>query len=59
VPEADPFALAAAIARLADDAGLRARLGRSARARVVERYSWAAHCAQLEALFLRLTGGAR
>ena len=33
--------LGAALVRLADDAALRARLGRSARARVVARYSWA------------------
>ena len=54
VAEADPVALADALARLAGDPGLRRRLGASARRRVVERYSWARHCAQLEALLLRL-----
>jgi glycosyltransferase involved in cell wall biosynthesis len=46
--------LAAALARLADDAPLRARLGGSARARVVERYSWAQHCAQVEKVLERV-----
>lgn len=52
--EGDPAALATALARLADDAGLRSRLGASARARVVERYSWARHCEQLERVLLRI-----
>jgi glycosyltransferase involved in cell wall biosynthesis len=52
--EADPGDLAAQIARLAEDAPLRARLGRSARARVVERYSWARHCEQVEAVLRRI-----
>ncbi|MGE0452876.1 MAG: glycosyltransferase family 4 protein [Vicinamibacteria bacterium] len=52
--EADPAALAAAIERLADDAALRARLGASARERVVAHYSWALHCAQLEGVLLRM-----
>jgi starch synthase len=52
--EGDPAALAAALFRLADDAGLRSRLGASARARVVERYSWARHCEQLEKVLLRI-----
>jgi glycosyltransferase involved in cell wall biosynthesis len=50
VREADPDDLARALARLADDAVLRARLGRSARERVVARYSWARHCEQVEAV---------
>jgi glycosyltransferase involved in cell wall biosynthesis len=50
VAEADPAALAAAIERLAGDPAARARLGRNARARVVERYSWDGHCRQLDAL---------
>ena len=54
VPEADPAALAEALERLAGDAPLRRRLGASARRRVVERYSWDTHCAQLEALLQRL-----
>jgi glycosyltransferase involved in cell wall biosynthesis len=59
VREADPDALAAAIARLADDPALRRRLGDNARRRVVDAYSWDRHCAQLEALFARLVAGAR
>ena len=54
VKEADPAALAAAIERLAGDEPLRRRLGANARRRVVERYSWDKHCAQLEALLSRL-----
>ena len=40
VPPADAEALATAIRRLLDDDGLRARLGRAGRRRVVERFSW-------------------
>ena len=54
VPEADPAALARALAILADDAASRARMGRSARDRVVERYSWARHCEQLEGVLRRI-----
>jgi glycosyltransferase involved in cell wall biosynthesis len=54
VPEADPEALAAAIERLADDPAARARMGESARARVVELYSWERHCRQLDALLREL-----
>jgi glycosyltransferase involved in cell wall biosynthesis len=46
--EGDGADLARAIASLADAPELRAELGRSARVRVVERYSWARHCEQLE-----------
>jgi glycosyltransferase involved in cell wall biosynthesis len=42
-------ALADALARLADDPVLRARLGAAARARAVHDYAWAAHCKALEA----------
>jgi glycosyltransferase involved in cell wall biosynthesis len=52
--EGDPAALAEAIARLADDPARRRRLGASARARVVERYSWARHCEQLEGVLQRI-----
>jgi glycosyltransferase involved in cell wall biosynthesis len=46
--EGDLAGLAAAIARLLDDpAGARA-MGRRARQRVIERYSWARHCEELE-----------
>jgi glycosyltransferase involved in cell wall biosynthesis len=54
VPAGDPAALADAIARLAGDAAARQRMGASARARVVERYSWARHCEQLEAVLARI-----
>jgi glycosyltransferase involved in cell wall biosynthesis len=46
--ENDPIDLARVLAALADDPAGRARLGASARTRVVERYSWARHCQQLE-----------
>ena len=52
--EGDPDALAQAIVRLADDAPLRRRLGAQARTRVVERYSWARHCEQLEDVLRRI-----
>jgi glycosyltransferase involved in cell wall biosynthesis len=40
VPPDDPGALAVAIGRLMDDAGLRARLGAAGRQRVVSRFTW-------------------
>jgi glycosyltransferase involved in cell wall biosynthesis len=46
----DPIALAAALARLADDALLRDRVGRAARSRVEEGYSIAAHAAAVARL---------
>lgn len=58
VREADPGALADALLALADDPAERARLGASARRRVVERYSWAGHCAQLEDVLARIAGRA-
>jgi glycosyltransferase involved in cell wall biosynthesis len=54
VTEGDPRALAQALLRLADDAAWRERLGRSARERVVERYSWARHCQDLERVLERI-----
>ena len=48
VREGDAADLARNVEALADDAALRARLGASARRRVVEHYSWARHCEQLE-----------
>lgn len=45
---AEPDGLAHAIARLADDRTLAARLGRAARDCVVAEFSWAAHCARLD-----------
>ena len=52
--EADPSDLARQIGGLAADAGLRRRLGDSARTRVVERYSWAKHCEQVETVLKRI-----
>lgn len=52
--EADPADLARQIARLADDEALRAQLGRGARSRVVEHYSWARHCETLEGVLARI-----
>jgi len=57
--EGDAPGLSAAISRLADDRPLRERLGQSARERVVARYSWDVHCAQIEAVLARVVGGAR
>jgi len=54
VKEADPEDLAHALRDLAADADGRARMGASARERVVERYSWARHCEQLEGVLLRI-----
>ncbi len=42
VPPGDPGALAMAIGTALDDAGLRARIGAAGRARVLERFTWAA-----------------
>ena len=52
---AHPGALADALEALRD-ADLRARLGAAARARAVAEYSWAAHCAHLDAALRRLAG---
>ena len=57
--EGDAQGLAAVLARLADDPALRERLGQSGRERVVARYSWDVHCAQIEAVLERVVGGAR
>jgi len=42
VPPGDPAALASAILRAVDDPPLRERLGRNGRARVLDKYTWAA-----------------
>ncbi|HET9733276.1 MAG TPA: glycosyltransferase family 4 protein [Acidimicrobiales bacterium] len=42
VPPGDPGALASALSRALDDAGLRDRLGRAGRDRVLERFTWRA-----------------
>lgn len=54
VAENSPPALAEALEHLAADSGLRQRLGENARRAALEKYSWAAHCRQLESLFLAL-----
>jgi glycosyltransferase involved in cell wall biosynthesis len=53
--EGDAADLARVVERLAGDAALRARMGAQARARVVERYSWARHCEQVESVLRRIT----
>jgi alpha-maltose-1-phosphate synthase len=53
--EGDAQDLARVLVRLAAGAELRQRLGASARARVVARYSWARHCEQLEHVLQRIT----
>ena len=52
--EADAADLAGAVETLAADAPLRQRIGQAARERVVERYSWAGHCEQLERVLKRI-----
>lgn len=52
----DAAALAAALARLLDDAALRRRLGERARATVVQRYSTEAVCGRLAAIYNDLVG---
>jgi glycosyltransferase involved in cell wall biosynthesis len=54
--EGDETDLARAIAALADDPERRQAMGRDARERVVERYSWARHCEQLEGVLGRIVG---
>jgi len=45
-----------ALRRLETDRGLAARLGASARLRVVENYSWERHCEQLDLLLRKIAG---
>jgi glycosyltransferase involved in cell wall biosynthesis len=52
--EADAQDLSRAILSLAEDPSLRARLGRSARERVVALYSWERHCEKLEGVLQRI-----
>jgi glycosyltransferase involved in cell wall biosynthesis len=54
--EGDAEDLSRVIASLADAPSERAAMGRSARERVVARYSWAVHCAQLEGVLQRIAG---
>jgi glycosyltransferase involved in cell wall biosynthesis len=46
--------LVLALGRLAGDAGLRERLGESARQRVVANYSWQAHCVALDRILRKI-----
>lgn len=52
VPPGDPAALAAALARLAADPDLRARLGAAGRERTAELYAWARCVERLERVYL-------
>lgn len=56
VPPGDAAALAAALARLLDDAGLRERLGDSARRTVEQQYSPEAVCGRLAAIYNDMAG---
>jgi len=58
VPPGDAEALAAAIVRLVDDVALRERLGRQARADMLERHTWDSNLQRLLA-FLGERGGAK
>jgi len=49
-PSGDIAALTSALGTLEADAGLRSTMGASARARVVEHFSWQAHCKALDAI---------
>jgi colanic acid/amylovoran biosynthesis glycosyltransferase len=53
VPPADPEALSEALERLMDDPALGARLGRSARQRILERYDLRQNSARLGEMFRR------
>lgn len=53
VAERSPAELAAAIARLAGDASLRARIGSAARQDVVERHSWSGVATRFEEVYQR------
>jgi glycosyltransferase involved in cell wall biosynthesis len=58
-PEGDVAALAGAIARLLADPQAAHAMGRRARERVVARYSWQRHCADLERILVELVGARR
>jgi glycosyltransferase involved in cell wall biosynthesis len=53
-PTGDVDRLASALAPLSTDAGLRERLGASARQRAVANYSWQAHCAALDGILRKI-----
>jgi len=56
--EGDIPGLAGAIARVLDEPAVARMLGERARARVVERYSWARHCEELERVMLDIARSA-
>jgi glycosyltransferase involved in cell wall biosynthesis len=56
VPARDAAALTSALARVLDDAGLRERLARQARATIARHYSTEVVCGQLSALYRELAG---
>jgi glycosyltransferase involved in cell wall biosynthesis len=58
IPPSEPAELAAAICELMDDPGLRRRLGKSARQRVVEKYNLGRNVACLAEIFRRRLGAA-
>jgi glycosyltransferase involved in cell wall biosynthesis len=55
VPPADPEALSQALEKLMDDPALCARMGKSARERILERYDLKRNSARLGEMFLRYT----
>lgn len=57
VPPCDENALADALVRLAQDAGLRQRLGQAARLEAEQCHGWDHTARQLEQVFARVTGG--
>jgi glycosyltransferase involved in cell wall biosynthesis len=59
VPERDPDALAAALAALLADDGLRARIGLAARQEAGERFTWERYAQRLEAIFDLAAGRGR
>lgn len=59
VPPRDSTALAAALAMLVADAGMRHALGRAGREYVAERYDWQRNTRQMEAIYEQLLGGQR
>jgi glycosyltransferase involved in cell wall biosynthesis len=58
VPPGDPGALRAALTRVIEDEGLRARLGRAARHAAVTRFSLPAYADRLQALLAEIAEGA-
>ncbi|HYP39523.1 MAG TPA: glycosyltransferase family 4 protein [Chloroflexia bacterium] len=51
----DMSGLVGAIERLASDGELRRKLGTAGRSRVIEKYSWQAHCVALDSLLRKIT----